>query len=139
MFIISYGDHYPGDSHMSSPTATAVRSERTGFGFRMDSMTWAHWAVGALTAITGTVHLYLYLTEGFLPFLFAAVVFYGAIVGMVLNVYRRALYALGVPFAAGQIALWYFQGMPNFALGVADKVVQIALIALLIYLFRIER
>jgi hypothetical protein len=120
-------------------TTTTVASRRTGFGFRMDSMTWAHWTVAALAAITGTIHGYLYLDEGFVPFLFAAVVFYGAIVGMLLNVYRRALYVLGVPFTAGQIVLWYLQGMPTFEIGVVDKVVQAALIVLLIYLFRTER
>lgn len=124
---------------MNTPTTKTVATRRAGFGFDVGSMTWAHWAVGVLAAATGTVHLYLYLTEGFPAFLFAALVFYAAIVGMLLNVYRRALYVLGVPFTAGQIVLWYLQGMPNFTLGVVDKVVQVALIVLLIYLFRVER
>lgn len=117
---------------------TTITTKRTGFGFRWDTMTPAHWATAALAGITGTVHAYLYATEGFLPFLFAAVVFYAAIIGMLLNVYRRALYALGIPFTAGQIAIWFVMGMPTFELGVVDKVVQVALIGLLVYLFRNE-
>jgi len=112
--------------------------KRQNVGFRMGSMTPAHWLVAALAAITGTVHVYLYLNEGFLPFLFAGVVFYGAIVAVLLNVFRRVVYALGVPFTAGQIGIWVLLGMPNFTLDVFDKAVQIALIALLVYLFRNE-
>lgn len=109
--------------------------KRQNFGFDMESMAPAHWLAVALAAITGTVHIYLYLNEGFLPFLFAGVVFYGAIVAILLNVFRRVVYALGVPFTAGQIGIWVLMGMPNFTLGVFDKVLQIALIALLVYLF----
>lgn len=61
--------------------------------------------------------------------------FFAAILIMAMNVYRRLLYALGVPFTAGQIAPWFVGGMPNFALGVVDKVVQIAPIGPLAYLF----
>ncbi|WP_224333363.1 hypothetical protein [Haloprofundus halobius] len=46
---------------------------------------------------------------------------------------------VGVPFTASQIAVWLLQGMPEFALGVADKTVQVALIAALVYLFVAER
>lgn len=108
------------------------------FGWNAASMTAAHWLAAGLAAITGTVHLYLYLNEGFIGFLVASVVFYAAIIAMALNVYRRVIYALGVPFTAGQIVLWYLQGMPSFELGVVDKAVQVALIVTLIYLFRLE-
>ncbi len=139
MFNISYDDDSVGEYIMSSTTATTVASRRSGFGFRTDSMTWAHWTVAALATVTGTVHVYLYVTEGFIPFLFAGLVFYGAVLAMLLNVYRRALYAIGVPFTAGQIVLWYLQGMPSFTIGVVDKVIQVALVVLLVYLFRIKR
>ena len=105
-------------------------------------MTGLHWAAAGLAAATGVVHLYLFATQAFLPFLFAGVVFLAAIAGMLLipygHVARRAIYALGVPFTAGQIAAWYLAGMPDFALGVADKAVQVALILVLIGLFRAE-
>lgn len=112
---------------------------RGGFGYRAETMTPAHWAVAALAAITGGVHVYLYLTQGFLPFAVAAAVFFAAVVGLLLNVYRRALYALGIPFTLAQVAMWYLQGMPDFTLGVVDKAVQLALVALLAYLFLNER
>lgn len=128
--------------------ATKTTVERTqtkiqpGFGFDTESMTRLHWATAGLAAITGAVHLYLYVTQGFLPFLFAGVVFLAAIGGMLVipsgHVARQALYALGVPFTAGQIVAWIAVGMPDFYLGVADKVVQIALIVALVYLFRQE-
>ncbi len=121
-------------------TGTTTRTGLLGrFGYRSDRMHAAHWAVAGLAAVTGGIHAYLYLTQGFLPFGFAAVVFFAAVVGLLLNVYRRALYALGIPFTLGQVAMWYLQGMPEFTLGVVDKVVQLALVALLAYLFLNER
>lgn len=122
---------------------TTETTGRTGFGFDLGSMTRAHWATAGLAGTTGLVHIYLYLTQGFLPFLFAGVVFLAAILGMLVipygHVARRAIYALGVPFTMGQIAAWIFTGMADFQLGVADKIVQIALIVMLVYLFRLER
>jgi hypothetical protein len=49
------------------------------------------------------------------------------------------LYALGIPFTLAQVAMWYLQGMPDFALGVIDKAVQLALVAMLVYLLLSER
>lgn len=122
---------------------TTETTERTGFGFDLGLMTRTHWVAAGLAAVTGVVHLYLYLTQGYLPFLFAGVVFLAAIFGMAVIPYghvgRRAIYALGVPFTMGQIVAWIAVGMPDFTLGVADKVVQVALIVLLVALYRIER
>ena len=105
-------------------------------------MTRMHWIAASLAAITGAIHLYLYATQAFLPFLFAGAVFFAAVGAMLVIPYghlaRRVLYAIGVPFTAGQIGLWVLAGTPDFALGVADKAVQIALIVALIYLFRME-
>ena len=127
---------------MATHTAETIERTELGFGFHPESMTRVHWLLAGLAAITGVVHLYLYLAQGFLPFLLAGVVFFAAIAGMLVipygHVARRAIYALGVPFTAAQIAAWVALGMPDFALGVFDKVVQIALIVLLIYLFRME-
>lgn len=38
-----------------------------------------------------------------------------------------------------QVAAWIQLGMPDFALGVADKTIQLALIGLLAYIFVSER
>ncbi|WP_338727210.1 hypothetical protein [Haladaptatus sp. DJG-WS-42] len=105
-----------------------------GFGFRMDSLTWLHWVTAALAAVTGLVHIYLYTVNFPLPFLFAGIVYFAAIIAMFLNIYRRLLYAIGIPFVAGQIALWILAGTPNFTIGVFDKVVQVLLLVALGYL-----
>lgn len=121
---------------------TERRELPVSFGFDLDAMTRMHWLAAGLAAVTGAVHLYLYATQGFAPFLVAGVVFMAAILGMLVIPYghmaRRALYALGVPFTAAQIGIWLLAGMPDFALGVADKTIQVALILVLIYLFRME-
>lgn len=109
--------------------------ERGELGFDTAKMSWVHWAAALLAVVTGTIHVYLYVQQGFVPFLFAAVVFYLAVVALLLNVYRRLLYALGVPFVAGQIVLWVAQGMPDMSIAVIDKPVQVVLLLLLGYLF----
>ncbi|KTG07778.1 hypothetical protein AUR64_02770 [Haloprofundus marisrubri] len=109
------------------------------FESRGEPMTRLHWAAVGLAGITAGVHLYLYSVQGFLPFLLAGLGFLGAVVLLVAGVNRRLLYAVGVPFTASQIAVWFVQGMPEFALGVADKTVQVALIGILVYLFVAER
>lgn len=106
---------------------------------RDEPLTRLHVAAIALAATTGIVHLYLYWSQGFVPFLLAGVGFFGAVALLVGGVNRRLLYAVGVPFTASQVAVWVVQGMPEFALGVFDKTVQIALVALLAYLFVTER
>lgn len=40
---------------------------------------------------------------------------------------------VGVPFVLAQMVLWVFFGLPHFTIGLFDKVVQTALIALLVY------
>jgi hypothetical protein len=109
--------------------------ERGDVGFDTTKMTWAHWSAGVLAAVTGGIHLFLYLEQGFPAFLFAAVVFFGAIGALLLNLYRRLLYVLGIPFTAGQIVIWAAQGMPDMSIALVDKPVQVLLILLLVYLF----
>lgn len=121
------------------PTDGSVVGDRRPFRFDLTTMTTVHWAAAVLTAITGTVHVYLYLSGGFIGFLVAGLIFYAAIIGMTLNLYRRVLYTLGVPFTAGQMALWVIGGMPSFALGAMDKIVQLLLVIALIYLFLNEK
>lgn len=103
--------------------------------FDADRMTWAHWLGALLAATTGGIHIYLYVNQGFPGFLFAGVVFLGAVVALLFNVYRRLLYVLGIPFTAGQIVLWVAQGMPDMAVAIVDKSIQAALIVLLVFLF----
>lgn len=109
--------------------------ERGEVGFDTEKMSWAHWLGAVLAAVTGVIHVFLYVNEGFVPFLFAGVVFLAAVVALLLNLYRRLLYVLGVPFTAGQIGIWAAQGMPNMEIALVDKPVQAVLILLLVYLF----
>lgn len=104
-----------------------------------ESLTTVHWAAIVLAAITGIDHLYLFVDEGFLPFLLAGLGFFGAIALLLIGFYRRWLYLLGIPYTAAQIVLWYLQGTPNFAFGVFDKIVQVLLIVLFGYLFLADR
>jgi halocyanin-like protein len=59
-------------------TVQPTTAREGGFGFDAASMPPVHWAVGVLSAVTGAIHLYLYATEQFLPFLVAGVVFFAA-------------------------------------------------------------
>lgn len=104
-------------------------------GFDTEKMSWAHWLAVALAAVTGVLHVYLYIDEGFAPFLFAGGLFLGTIVALLLNLYRRLLYVLGIPFTAGQIVMWTAQGMPSMDVAIVDKSIQVLLILLLAYLF----
>ena len=87
-----------------SQTQTATSTE---IGWNPSALSGLQWLAVLLAAVTGAIHLYLYWTEEFLPFLFAGVVFFAAILGLLFHVYPMVLYALGIPFTAGQIVLWY--------------------------------
>lgn len=106
---------------------------------RDEPLTRLHWVAIVLALTTGVVHLYLYWVQEFLPFLLAGLGFIGAVVLLVAGVNRRALYVVGVPFTGVQIVAWLAMGMPDFALGVFDKTVELALITALAYLFVTER
>lgn len=116
----------------------AITARSQGYRFQTDTLTGVHWAAVGLATLTGVVHLYLYWTQEFLPFLLAGLGFFGAVGLLMLNFHRRALYAVGIPYTAVQMAAWYVQGMPEFQLGVFDKAVQALLIVLLAYLFVVE-
>lgn len=125
---------------MTSTTGGADADRRRGIGFSTAGLTGLHYAAMGLAAITGVIHLYLYYVQGFAPFLLASLGFFGAIgLILVLPAYRPWLYLVGIPYTLVQMAGWIAAGMPDFVLGVVDKVVQVALIALLVVLYRRER
>ncbi|MHC3438417.1 DUF7475 family protein [Natrialbaceae archaeon A-gly3] len=111
------------------------------------SLTPLHWAAIGLAVVTGLVHLLLGI--GFLPhwmgvvFVLAAGGFFGAIVLFALEVRRRLLYLVGIPYTGVQIVLWYALNQPA---GVGDlstpeaidKVAQVLLIVTLVVLYRRE-
>jgi hypothetical protein len=103
-----------------------------------------HYAGVLLAVVSGVIHLRLGV--GFAPeplglsFLFAGVVFLVASAAVVVNYRRRLLYAVGIPFTAGQIVLWYYvnfvAGTKAFpaevgTLGAVDKLAQVLLLVVL--------
>jgi hypothetical protein len=117
----------------------------------LETLTPLHYAGILLAVVSGLIHLRLGV--GFAPsplglsFLFAGVVFLAAGVAVVANYRRRLLYRLGIPFTAGQIVLWYYlnfvAGTKAFpadvgTLGAVDKVAQVLLLVVLVFLVRRE-
>lgn len=117
------------DSHTVTTTRLAVPTTP-------GSLAPVHWTALGLAAATGLVHVYLYTTEDWLPFLLAGAGFLGAIgLFFAMKRYRRLLYAGGIAFTAAQIAGYLLFPMGPVWLGVLDKAVQAALILSLGYLF----
>lgn len=124
-------------------------ANESGLGIAVDSLTGLHWVAIVLAAVSGVIHLFLgvqFISSPLgIPFLLAGLGFLGAIALVVLDVRRRAVYALGVPFTAIQPVLWYYlnfaAGPKSFpggigAMGAIDKVAQILLIVVLVVLLR---
>lgn len=104
------------------------------------SLTMVHWGTLSLAAITGVIHLYLYVTESWLPLLLAGAGFFGAIgLFFLLKDYRRYLYLVGIPFTVAQIGGYLMFPMGPIELAVIDKTVQVAFIVALGYLYVTER
>jgi hypothetical protein len=121
--------------------ATERAADRRRVSLATDSLTPLHWVGVALAAVTGVLHLALGASFGLsglgVAFLVAGVGYLGGIAAVLVDVRRRVAYALGVPFTLGQIVAWYVVNAPDFSvLGLLDKVVQVALIAVLVVLYR---
>lgn len=110
-------------------------SER-GLGFETASLTGVHWAAIGLAVLTGLVHLYLFWTQDFVPFLLAGLGFFGAIGLILVGFHRRLIYLAGIPYTLAQMGGWYVLDGNLTALAVVDKAAQVALIVLLVYLYR---
>lgn len=80
--------------------------------------------VPTLVIVTGLVHLYLYIMQGYLPLLAAGEGIIGAIALIFLaGSYRKWIYLGLIPFTLDQMGAWVMQGMPDFYLGVFDRAV----------------
>lgn len=115
-----------------------------GSTLKSESLTPLHWIGIVLAAITGLVHLWLGFAFVADPlgwaFLIAAAGFFLGIVGVLVDYRRKLLYLLGIPFTAGQIPSWYVANAPDLSpVGIGDKVVQVALIVVLVALYRRAR
>lgn len=113
-----------------------VPTTRIGLADPTPSFTWVHWTALSLAAVTGAIHLYLYVTEDWLPFLLAGAGFMGAIgLFLILKRYRRPIYVAGVLFTGIQIVGYLLFPMGPLWLGMLDKGVQVGLMIALGYLF----
>lgn len=113
----------------------------------LSALTPLHWVGIALAFVSAAVHLLLGISLGASPlgfsFLFAAVGFLAGSGLVAVGYRRRLLYALGIPFTAGQIVLWYAMNRPAGAGDVStiegiDKLAQAALIVALVVLLARE-
>lgn len=115
------------------------------------SLTTLHWVAVALAAVTGLVHLGLGLSDIGTPmgisFLLAGLGFFAGIALLLRGYRRRLLYLLGIAYTGLQIVLYVAFNWPNvvfladgsvYVEGVVDKVVQLALVATLVALYRRE-
>ncbi len=110
-----------------------------------------HTLVIFLASITGLVHFYLAPQIGLntlgISFLVAGIGFMALIGSVILDYRRTTAYILGVIFTAGQIVIWYHLNRPQLELiirgepllDVVDKLSQVLLIILLVYLYLAQR
>ena len=111
----------------------------------IESLTPLHWIAAVCAAITGIIHLFLgfsFLTSPLgWSFFAAAGGFFLGIMLLMLNIRRRLLYLVGIPFTGIQIPLWWFinaiepADLLELGIGVTDKIVQVVLIVVLVVLF----
>lgn len=119
--------------------------QRRGFGLNLETLGGLHALAIVLAAFTGAVHLYLFYDQGFVPFLLAGLGFFGAIglLAVTKGSFRHLLYLAGIPFTAAQIVGYYAVEQPQSladvsTIAIVDKIVQVALIVVLAYLFYVE-
>lgn len=113
----------------------------TEMTLELESLTPLHWVGIAAALVTAAVHLVLGLAIGGgfgVVFLLATVGFLAGIVAVLVGWRRRLIYLLGIPFTAGQIALWFLlnEVPPIEPSHAVDKVAQIVLVVVLVVLYR---
>ena len=115
-----------------------------GLALETASLGGLHWFGIALAVISAAVHLVLGARMApsamGISFLLAGLGFVGAVVLILLNYRRRAVYAVGIPFVLVQILnfAWGPKAFPADVgtLGAIDKVAQLLLLGVLIALLR---
>jgi hypothetical protein len=96
------------------------------------------WLAVALAVATGVVHVYLGVVDDLLVFVLAGVGFFAGVAVFFTRYWRRWFYLVAAAYAGAQVALWLAFGMRNFELGVVDKTVQVALVAVALVLYTRE-
>jgi hypothetical protein len=121
---------------MATDTASQTVVER-------ESLSALHLAGIALAVVSGLLHLFLGVNFIGSPigwsFLVAGIGFFAGSAAVVANYRRPLVYLLGIPFTLGQVVAWYAINAPDFSgVGFIDKGAQVALVALLVVLYRKE-
>ncbi|WP_254830559.1 DUF7475 family protein [Haloglomus salinum] len=94
------------------------------------------WVALGLVVVTGVLHIYAGVVEGRIPVALAGVGFLGAIALYLVDYRRPLLYLVGIVYTVVQIPLWYVVKAGEYTtLGYVDKLVQVVLVALLVYLY----
>lgn len=97
-----------------------------------------YWVAIALAVVTGLIHLWLGVAWSKPPLLVGGIGFGVGIIAVLLDVRRDLFVKLGIPYTAGQVVLYAIGHFPNeYGIeGVVDKVVQVALVGVLVVLMR---
>lgn len=131
------------------PDEDMSTTETRGMALSIDTLDGLHW-LGILSALV-SAGIHFLLGVWFFPsilgisFILAGLGFVGAVVLVLVDFHRRAVYAVGIPFTLVQIVLWYwvnFVGMDKSfpadigTLDAVDKIAQVVLLAVLVVLLR---
>lgn len=117
--------------------ATETPGTEGGLSYGIESLETLDWVAIVLAAATAVIHLYLFTTEDWLPFLLAGAGFLGAIALLIaLPKYRHWLYPVGALFVVSQIVGYLLLPLGPVWIGVLDKLIQVALVVVLVQLFR---
>lgn len=120
---------------MIGKTMAETQTRQRFLRFETTSLTTLEWIGIGLAAVTGAIHVYLFFTEDWIPLLLAGVGFYGAILLLlVMPDYRKFLYPVGILYTLAQIVGYLLLPLGPLWIGVVDKVVQVAFVAILSYL-----
>jgi hypothetical protein len=118
--------------------ATQEGRQQTGLSYGIESLRTLDWTAIALAIATPAIHLYLFTTEDWLPFLLAGG-FLGAVALLIaLPKCRHWLYPVGALFVVSQIVGYLVLPLGPVWIGVLDKAIQVALIVVLVQLFRMS-
>ena len=124
-------------------------AETQGPSLDIESLGGLHWVGIVATVVTAAIHLLLcvrlFLSGLGVSCVLAGLGFGSGIALLVMNVRRRAVYAVGIPFTLVQIVLWYYVNFVSLGkafpaevgtLGAVDKVAQVVLLVVLVALLR---
>lgn len=103
----------------------------------LDGLGWLHRTAVVLAIVTGVLHVYAGAVDARLPLVIAGLGFLGGVVVFLAGYRSRRLYLTAIAYTAIQLVAWAVVNAGAYTLvGYADKVVQLALVAVLAALAR---